>query len=306
MPFFQKNYSSEKISGLENQGNVKELIKALRHKDADMRIKAAAALGRLGGTTAVNALIQSLESDPMGSVRFFAADSLGKIAGKEAIPPLTKALDNHKENVHQSAAIALGIIADKVRNPILFDDATQKLVPLLRADHEVREAAITALGKIRDPRAAQAIAMLMSKSFSKHEIRLCTEAFIRIGKPSIPHLRTILARGEDLSVIAATLALGRIADPSTVPELIRALNHRHDEVRRQAAKALGRMKVHAAIPELLKTLEDADAPVRVAVANALGELRAREAIETLQSIATYDFEARVRAAAEAALNKIEA
>jgi HEAT repeat protein len=306
MPFFQKNYSSEKISRLENQGDVKELSKALRHKDADMRIKAAAALGRVGGTNAVDALIECLGNDPMGSVRFFAAASLGQIAGKEAIPPLTKALDNHKENVHQSAAQALGEIADKVRNPILFDGATQKLVPLLRADHEVREAAITALGKIRDPRAAQAIAGMMSKSFSKHEIRLCTEAFIRIGKPSVPHLRTILVRGEDLSAIAATLALGRIADPGAVPDLVRALHHRHDEVRRQAAMALGRMKVRAAIPELLKTLEDADAPVRVAVANALGELHAHEAVETLQSMATYDFQASVRAAAEGALNKIEA
>ena len=304
MPFFQKNYSSEKISALENQGDVKELIKALQHKDADMRIKAAAALGRVGGSTAVDALVECLESDPMESVRFFAAASLGQIAGKEAIPPLTRALDNHKENIHQSAAQALGEIADRLRNPILFEEATTKLAPLLRANQEVREAAIIALGKIRDPRAAQAIAMLMRKSFSKHEIRLCTEAFIRIGKPSIPHLRTILARGEDLSAIAATLALGHIADPDAVPDIIRALQHRHDEVRRQAAMALGRMKVRAAIPELLKTLEDANAPVRVAVANTLGELHAHEAIETLESIATYDFEASVRAAAEGALNKI--
>ena len=96
MPFFQKNYSSDKISALENQGDSRELIKALRHKDPDMRIKAAAALGRVGGTDSVQALVAALESDPMGSVRFFAADSLGKIAGKEAIPSLTTALDNHK------------------------------------------------------------------------------------------------------------------------------------------------------------------------------------------------------------------
>jgi len=304
MPLFQKNYSSEEIARLEKEGNTREIIKALNHKDADTRLKAAAALGRMGGTDAVKALLNTLDNDPMGSVRFFAAASLGKTAGKEAIPALTRALDYRKENVHQSAAAALGEIADKVRSPILFDDATKKLVPLLRADHEVREAAITALGKIRDPRVAQAIANVMNKSFSKHEIRLCTEALIRIGRPSVPHLRTILLRSEDLSAIAATLALGRIGDPGAAPDLIRALHHHHDEVRRQAAMALGRMKVRAAIPELLNTLEDADAPVRVAVANALGELHAREAIETLQSMATYDFQASVRAAAEAALNKI--
>ncbi|MDX9863427.1 MAG: HEAT repeat domain-containing protein [Anaerolineaceae bacterium] len=304
MPFFQKNYSSDKISELENQGDARELSKVLRHKDPDMRLKAAAALGRVGGAAAVQVLIETLESDPMGSVRFFAADSLGKIAGKEAIAPLTRALDNHKENVHQAAAQALGEIADRLRNPILFDAATQKLVPLLRADHEVREAVITALGKIRDPRAVQAIANLMAKTFSKQEIRLAAEALIRIGRPAVSPLRQILAQAEDLSAIAAALALGRIGDPGAVPSLIQALHHRHDEVRRQAAMALGKMKALAAVPHLLAVLEDNDAPVRVAVANALGEMHAREAVETLQSLATYDFQASVRAAAEAALNKI--
>ena len=70
--------------------------------------------------------------------------------------------------------------------------------------------------------------------------------------------------------------------------------------------ALGKLKAQAAIPHLLAVLEDNDAPVRVAVANALGELRAKEAIATLQSLATYDFQASVRAAAEAALNRIGA
>lgn len=306
MPFFQKNYSSDKISALENQGDTRELTKALRHKDPDMRLKAAASLGRVGGDDAVQALIATLESDPMGSVRFFAADSLGKIAGKEAILPLTNALDNHKENVHQAAAQALGEIADRLRNPILFDTATQKLVPLLRADHEVREAVITTLGKIRDPRATQAIATLMAKTFSKQEIRLAAEALIRIGRPAVSPLRQILAQAEDLSAIAAALALGRIGDPAAVPSLIQALKHRHDEVRRQAAIALGKLKAYAAVPQLLAVLEDNDAPVRVAVANALGEMRAKEAVETLQSLATYDFQASVRAAAEAALNKIGA
>ncbi len=306
MPFFQKNYSSEKISELENQGDTRELVKALRHKDPDMRLKAAAALGRVGGNDAVQALIETLETDPMGSVRFFAADSLGKIAGKEAIPALTLALDHHKENVHQAAAQALGEIADRLRNPILFDAATQKLVPLLRADHEVREAVVIALGKIRDPRAAQAVATLMAKTFSKQEIRLAAEALIRIGRPAVSPLRQILAEASDLSAIAAALALGRIGDPVAAPSLIQALQHRHDEVRRQAAMALGKLKIQAAVPHLLAVLEDNDAPVRVAVANALGEMHAKEAIETLQSLATYDFQASVRAAAEAALNKIGA
>ena len=305
MPFFQKNYSSDKITALENQGDTRELTKALRHKDPDMRLKAAAALGRVGGTDAVQALIDTLETDPMGSVRFFAAESLGKIAGKEAIPPLTMALDNHKENVHQAAAQALGEIADRLRNPILFEEATKKLIPLLRADHEVREAVIITLGKIRDPRATQAVATLMAKTFSKQEIRLAAEALIRIGHPAVSPLRQILAEASDLSAIAAALALGRIGDPAAVPSLIQALQHRHDEVRRQAAMALGKLKAYAAVPQLLAVLEDNDAPVRVAVANALGEMRAKEAVETLQSLATYDFQASVRAAAEAALNKIE-
>lgn len=306
MPLFQKNYSAEDLNELEALGDVKGMIKTLKNPDADTRLKAAVALGRMNGGDAIAALIHTLQNDPIGSVRYFAATSLGKIAGPEAIAPLTNALRESNHNIHQAAAEALGEIAERVRNPILFEPATRKLVPLLKANQDVRESVITALGKIRDPRMAQALAAVMAKSYMKPEIRMATEALIRIGKPAVEPLQQILSHAEDLNAIAAAYALGRIAHPAAAPALIQALYHRHDEVRRQSAIALGRIKALMAVPDLIAALEDNDAPVRVAVVNALGEMCAKEAVETLQSMAIYDFQASVRTAAEAALKKIEA
>lgn len=305
MPFIKRTLTPQALQEIEALGDVRGMVKALQNADPDTRLFAAVALGRMGGTDAMQALIHTLENDPIGSVRYFAAASLGQVGGKEAIPALTEALLVRQHDIHQSAAEALGEIALRVNNPIIFEPATKRLIPLLKANQNVRESVITALGKIRDPRTTPALAAVMAKSHIKQEIRYVTEALIRIGKPAVQPLIQVLAQSEDLNAIAAAYALGRIADPAAVPALIGALNHRHDEVRRQAAMSLGRLQARSAVPALIKTLEDNDAPVRVAVAHALGEMQAAEAIDTLQSLAVYDFQATVRNAAEAALRRIE-
>ena len=304
MPLFQKFYTSAELQQLEAQRDVKGMLKALRNPDPDTRLNAAVALGRMGGGAAVEGLIESLENDPIGSVRYFAAVSLGQIGGQQAIAPLTAALLEPKHNIYQAAAQALGEIAARLKNPILLEAATKRLIPLLKANQNVREAVIVALGKIGDPRTTAALAAALETSFSKTEIRYLTEALIRLGRPAVQPLCQILMQGQDLNAIAAAFALGRIADPAATRSLIGALKHINDEVRCQAAIALGKLKAEQAVYALVETLEDNDAPVRVAVAHALGEIRAQEAIETLQSMSMYDLQASVRQAAEAALKKM--
>ena len=305
MPLFQKSYTTDEINELESLRDIKGLLKALNNPDSDTRLNVVVTMGRLGGKDVIQALINTLQTDPNGSVRYFAATSLGQVGGSESISPLAQALLEHKHNIHQAAAEALGEIADRIRNPILFEAATKQLVPLLKANQDVREVVITALGKIRDPRTTQALAAVMAKSFNKPEIRCATEALIRIGKPAVGPLRAILSEAQDLNATAAAFALGRIGDPAAAPTLIEALRHFDDEVRRQAAIALGRLQARLAVPDLIAALNDNDAPVRAAVATALGDMRAVEAVETLQSLAMYDFQASVRQAADAALKKIE-
>ncbi len=74
--------------------------------------------------------------------------------------------------------------------------------------------------------------------------------------------------------LAAVLdALGRIADPSTLPKILPYLKHSTAEVRAAVARAIGRLGDAAGIVPLLGVLSDADMLPRAAAANALEDLR---------------------------------
>lgn len=86
-----------------------ESILKLKDKRADVRWRAAVALGRIGNHEAVEPLIKALE-DEHGPVRYAAIESLGKI--KEAVGPLIGKLKDKNPKVRSKATIALGEIGD--------------------------------------------------------------------------------------------------------------------------------------------------------------------------------------------------
>ncbi|GAH57844.1 unnamed protein product [marine sediment metagenome] len=64
--------SMSKVEKMEAKGDVKGLIKALKHKDQDIRQRAVEALGKIGDARAVESLVQVLR-DKNGLVRWAAA-----------------------------------------------------------------------------------------------------------------------------------------------------------------------------------------------------------------------------------------
>jgi len=79
------------IERMEEKGNVKGLIKALKNRDSDIRQAAARALCKVGDSRAVKPLISALK-DTEWLVRRYAAEALGFIGDKRAVAPLTDAL----------------------------------------------------------------------------------------------------------------------------------------------------------------------------------------------------------------------
>jgi HEAT repeat protein len=98
------------------------LIRRLAAEDPQVRLKAAAALGRLQGVVgeAVEPLTASLK-DADAHVRKMAALALGDIGpeARSAVPALIEALRDAHEGVRRRAAVALGEIAGPEALPAL-------------------------------------------------------------------------------------------------------------------------------------------------------------------------------------------
>jgi HEAT repeat protein len=145
---------------------IPQLVVALKHPDAGVRINAAAALGPVGALNSpesIAALIDTLKNDPEREARRSAAGSLGEIGpkAKAAIPALRSALKGDGKHGWWVAADALGKIGGAEAVPALveglasFDDGVRstsmKSLGVLGA---IVEPAIVALEKARqeDPR----------------------------------------------------------------------------------------------------------------------------------------------------------
>jgi len=123
---------------------VPSLIKALADEAWRVRSSVARALGEIGpaAKAAVPSLINAL-ADENRDVRGFAAAALVGI-GPAAVPSLINALADEDENVRSSAALALGLIGP----------AAKAAIPTLQRslkdeNPRVREAAKTAIEKIQ-------------------------------------------------------------------------------------------------------------------------------------------------------------
>lgn len=86
--------------------------KHLRDSSYDVRYAAAEALGVIGTSSSVDALIEALE-DPGELVRLVAAESLGRLGRKKAVPALRRLLRDRSELVRGYAAEAIAELGAK-------------------------------------------------------------------------------------------------------------------------------------------------------------------------------------------------
>jgi len=142
------------VTGLLNQ--------ALGHEqDPSARVRAARALGRIGGDEAVAPLAASIATDPDPAVREAAAWGLGKTWSDGAVTPLARALlEDQPLFVRQAAAQALGETWSEAAVDALA------LAVSVDARRSVRETAAEALGKIGSPKAVEALVAALGDAHS--------------------------------------------------------------------------------------------------------------------------------------------
>ena len=122
------------------------------------------------------------------------------------------------------------------------DNLTTLLKELEDPDEDIREEAVSSLGRIMDPRVVKPLMLV-----------LLTDPV------------------EDIREGAADV-LGLIGDQTAIPALIRALRDEDEFVRDSAVRALGRIGSNQSIPALEQALQDNDEGVRESAAHVLKEL----------------------------------
>ncbi len=215
------------------------MIETLRN-DQDLKIRyfAVEALGEIGDSSAVPALIEDLEKDDMLSSG--AAFALGKIGDRSAVPALIKALKSKDPLTRVRAVNALGTIEDTSAVP----DLTRVIVEDKNPD--VKIAAAEALRKFQDPSAIPALEIVFRRWDRNGKVRLAvTNTLEKFGRLSINVFISALLHHDDPYVRHdAALALGTIYDPLTLPVLKAALRDPDEYVRDGAQVAINRITLY--------------------------------------------------------------
>jgi HEAT repeat protein len=215
--------------GKRNDGRaVEPLVKALTDDDHLTRSLAADALDR--HDVAFESLVSYLE-DGNERVRRWAAYALGNLGDDRAVDRLIRALDDG-ETVRLSALESLAKLGNR--------RSVEPLIAILDdADVSARRYAATALGRIGDPRATEALIDTMREDPSEAVRCSVVEALGELGdaRSTEPLIQVLTSRYPDTKCLAA-VALGKIGDPKAYKALSDASNDPSVDVRQAAAQAL--------------------------------------------------------------------
>jgi HEAT repeat protein len=198
-----------------------------------------------------------------------AIEALGQVGGAEAVDAVAFALSDEEHDVRLAAVSALGRLKTA-------EGAAAGVPALLEvveggSDPELVAAAVRALGESRDARAFESLRPLVQSGEPMAAVS-AIEALSRFSPASRRYdaLLEGLSHRDPEVVKAALLALGDGSDPRTVVHLGVCLDHAAWDVRRLAADLLGRVPTETALGLLRARLSIEENPlVCEALARAL-------------------------------------
>jgi HEAT repeat protein len=265
----------EMLGDIGSERAVPVLVKALVHKEDEVRQGAAKALRAISSEQAVPALVGALQ-DTDADVRYDAFEALTRIRSESAIPALAEMLQGKNPDACQHAVWLLGRIGSEKAIPALVG-------ALLNKESVVRSEAAKALGRIGSEKAIPALA----EALQDEEARVSEAAAAALGElgseQAVPALfEAIQAKERDRSVrLAAAQALGTIGSEEIVPSLVELLQTEDRGIRESAAAALKWIGSDKAVAALFEVLQDECEDVRCWAVSALGRAHPEKAIPAL-------------------------
>jgi HEAT repeat protein len=308
---------------------------ALRDRDAPVRMRALAVLGRHDPLPSLPVVLAALDEDSR-EVRLAAAlvvegtarqHAEAPEAVKLATLPVLGLLDDADRLIRLAALRTLGILRDPRAIPALVRIASDQSTDLRTG--ELRTAAIDALGspamgggaalstlvtlsrhrpfdelarhadlalgEVATPSAVAALVAALGVPPVPEEAK---QGLLHAGQAAVDALAGEVARGTPSSAVLAAALLGGIGDRRATEPLTRAVTAPESgaAVVRVALEALGRLKDPAAVPALARAAEAPQADVRLQAFSAL------EALSDPRSVAVIDegladLDPRIRASA---------
>lgn len=169
-------------------------------------------------------------------------------------------------------------------------------------DETVKVLAIRRLGDMFEKGAKS---MLSEKTYRKVVNTLLAgleegnDRIVRIGNRQVNPFWEVRSASAD--------AIAKLKDPSTIPNMIKALRYDTDPiVRRSVALGLGKMKAKEAVPALIDVLETTpDQGLAGDIVRALGEIGDRKAFGALIKVIRGNFMPKIKEMAQESLEKIQ-
>lgn len=205
-----------------------------------------------------------LDEDPM--VRADAARRLGEARAADAVGDLVAVLDDPSEDVRVMSLIALAQIADPAPVPALVEMVDD---PLLT----VRMQLSRTLGLIGDPRGIPALERLLYDP--DETVRLSSARSLGwIGTPEAVQTLVNIALMDEAEFVRGVVVrvLGDQDLKDAIPLLEDAMLGESDHVRANAAYVLREMADESSLPSFIEALEDPFYKVRSLAAHAVGDI----------------------------------
>jgi HEAT repeat protein len=247
----------------------------LRDEERVIRQDVAYALGILGATSEVPALVAALQ-DPDAGVRGAAATSLGKIGSAQEGKSLIPLLSDESNDVRNRAMQAIGVLRVKDAGPALRElfEANQK--------RPLGVKVLASLSRIADPTQSDFFRELLQDPDSEKR-RLAIEGLGRVADPSLlaafkkDYQRE---RSEDLR-LAYSFAITMLGDRAFVDTLVLALPSKTLGTRaRNYILELG----SPIAPELRPYLSDPEADIRAELCDILAQIGDADSIPHLSPL----------------------
>ena len=233
--------SVPEILGAQSVGvGIAALRSMLQDNAAEIRIKAAEGLGRVGGREAVMILSEGLV-DKNSEVRVAVVEALGFVGGSSAIAVLSGALADKSAEVRLRAVEALK------------DAGTIAAIPSIQKAFQDKEESV----RLR-------AALMLRKIGHRNGVPVLAQAILNDRSDNVRS--------------TATQYLGSIGvkDGRSVGILTRALDDKSPAVRIRAVESLGFVQMPSAISALRRALEDPHLGVRIRATEVMGRVLAKD------------------------------